>query len=166
MLVYHYTFVIFQIGLSSIWLLIDSRFVNFYFKWKGWKKKTKYRVMICVSLKLWLSFHFVTWCKKYSNRMRTYILEILPKFLFCLMWHVYPWGFSGKESACNAGYVGSVPGWGRCPGGGHSNPLQYSYLENPMNRGAWWATVHSVAKSRTRLNQLSMHACISLKHCL
>ena len=51
--------------------------------------------------------------------------------------------------------VGSVPGLGRSPGGGNDNPLQYSCLENPMDRGAWWATVHGVAKSWTRL---SMHA--------
>ena len=50
---------------------------------------------------------------------------------------------------------GSIPGWGRSPGGGHGNPLQYSCLENPMDRGAWRATVHWVAKSRTRLKQLS-----------
>ena len=43
--------------------------------------------------------------------------------------------------------VGSVPGLGKCPGRGHGNPLQYSCLENPMDRGAWWATVHSVAES-------------------
>ena len=46
--------------------------------------------------------------------------------------------------------AGSNPGWGRSPGGGHSNP-QYSCLENPMDRGAWWAKVHRVTKSRTRL---------------
>ena len=45
---------------------------------------------------------------------------------------------AGKESACNAGDLGSIPGLGRCPGGGHGNPLQYSCLENPMDRGAWW----------------------------
>ena len=45
--------------------------------------------------------------------------------------------------------VGSIPGSGRSPGGGHDNPLQYSCLENPMNRGAWWVTVHRVAKSQT-----------------
>ena len=43
--------------------------------------------------------------------------------------------------------VGSVSGFGRCPGGGHGNPLQYSCLENPMDRGAWWATIHRVAES-------------------
>ena len=51
--------------------------------------------------------------------------------------------------------VGSIPGSGRSPGGGHGNPLQYSCLESPMDRGAWRATVHGVAKTRTRLSQLS-----------
>ena len=51
----------------------------------------------------------------------------------------------------------SIPGSGRFPGGGHGNPLQYSCLENPMDRGVWRATVHSVAQSLTRLKRLSMH---------
>ena len=63
-------------------------------------------------------------------------------------------GSVGKESACNAGDAGSIPGWGRCPGGGHGNPLQYPCLENPTDRGAWRAAVHRVTKSRTRLKQL------------
>ena len=50
---------------------------------------------------------------------------------------------------------GSIPGLGRSPGEGHSNPLQYSCLENPMERGAWWATVHRVAQSQTHLKRLS-----------
>ena len=45
--------------------------------------------------------------------------------------------------------VGSIPGWGRSPGGGHGNPLQYSYLEDPIDRGAWWATVPRVTQSWT-----------------
>ena len=52
----------------------------------------------------------------------------------------------------------SVPGLGRPPGGGHGNPLQYSCLENPMDRGAWWATVHRVPKSQARLKQFTMNA--------
>ena len=59
---------------------------------------------------------------------------------------------SSKESICNAGDAGdvsSIPGLGRCPGGGCGNPLHYSCLENPMDRGAWWATVHGVSKSWT-----------------
>ena len=66
----------------------------------------------------------------------------------------------GKESACNAGdagVVGSIPGSGRSPGGWHGNPLQYSCLENPMNKGAWRATIHGVAKSQTGLKLLSTH---------
>ena len=73
----------------------------------------------------------------------------------------------GKESACNAGDAGdpgSIPGSGRSPGGGHGNPLQYSCLENPMDRKAWQATVHGVAKSWTQLNPLSMHAHHELWH--
>ena len=72
---------------------------------------------------------------------------------------------SDKESVCNegdAGNGGSVPGLGRSPGGGHVNPLQYSCLENPMDREAWWATVHGVAESWTRLEQLSTHAPVCL----
>ena len=54
--------------------------------------------------------------------------------------------------------MGSIPGLGRSPGVGNGNPLQFSCLEDPMDRGAWWATVHGVAKSQTQLKQLSMHA--------
>ena len=56
-------------------------------------------------------------------------------------------GSDGKESACSAGDLGSIPGSGRSPGEGNSYPLQYSCLENSMDRGAWQATVHGVAKS-------------------
>ena len=51
-------------------------------------------------------------------------------------------GSDSKESTCNAGDLGLIRGLGRSPGGGHGNPLQNSCLENPMDRGAWWATVH------------------------
>ena len=57
-----------------------------------------------------------------------------------------PWWLSGKESACQCRRHGLIPGLGSSPGGGHGNPLQCSCLENPMDRGAWWAAVHSVAK--------------------
>ena len=53
--------------------------------------------------------------------------------------------------------MGSVPGLGRSPGEGHGNPLQYSCLENPVDQGAWWTTVHRAAKSWAQLNQLSVH---------
>ena len=57
--------------------------------------------------------------------------------------------------------TGSVPGSGRSPGGGHGNPLQYSCLENPMDRGAWWATVHGISKGQTWLSDLAQHSCWS-----
>ena len=61
-------------------------------------------------------------------------------------------GSDGKVSACNAEDPGSVPGLGRFPGEGNGNPLRYSYLKNSVNRGAWWATIHAVAKSQTQLS--------------
>ena len=64
----------------------------------------------------------------------------------------FPGGSDGKESACNSGDLGLIPGLGRSPGEGNGYPLQYSCLENSMDRGAWWAIVHGVAKSRTRLS--------------
>ena len=60
-----------------------------------------------------------------------------------------PGGSGSKESACNAGDPGLIPGLGRSPGEGNGNPLQYSCLENYMDRGAWWAIVRKVAKSWT-----------------
>ena len=57
-----------------------------------------------------------------------------------------------KASACNAGDLGSIPGFGRSPGEGNGNQLQYSCLENSMDRGAWQATVHGIVKSRTQLS--------------
>ena len=67
----------------------------------------------------------------------------------------FPGGSNGKASAYNAGDPGSIPGSGRSPGEGNGNPLQYSCLENPMDGGAWQATVHGVAKSRTWLSDFT-----------
>ena len=72
----------------------------------------------------------------------------------------FPWWLSNKESACNAREVGSIPGLGRSPAEGHGNPLQNSFLENFVDRGIWWVTVHRTVKGRTRLEQLSTHACV------
>ena len=58
----------------------------------------------------------------------------------------FPSGSAVKNPLANAGSVGSIPGLGRSSGGGHGNPLQYSYLENPTDRGAWWATVHGITR--------------------
>ena len=63
--------------------------------------------------------------------------------------HGLPWWLSGEEYACQVGDEGWIPGSGKSSGEGNVNPLQYSCLENPMDRGAWWATVHGVAKSWT-----------------
>ena len=60
-----------------------------------------------------------------------------------------------KASDCNVGDLGLIPGWGRCSGEGNGNPLQYSCLENSMDGGAWWATVHGVTKSWTRLSDFT-----------
>ena len=71
-----------------------------------------------------------------------------------------PLQLSGKDSICNGGSTGDavlIPGfWGRSPGGGHSNPLQYTCLKNPMERGTWGAIVHGIAKSHTQLKWLSI----------
>ena len=69
------------------------------------------------------------------------------------IWESFPGGSDGKESACNAGDLGLIPGLGKIPREGNGNPLQYSCLENSMDRGAWWATVHGVAKSQTQLSE-------------
>ena len=65
----------------------------------------------------------------------------------------FPGGSKGKAPACNAGDPGSIPGLGSSPGKRNGNPLQYSCLENPLDGRAWWATVHGVAKSQTRLSE-------------
>ena len=67
----------------------------------------------------------------------------------------FPHGSAGKESACNSGAVGLISELGRFPGEGNGNPLQYSCLENPIDRGAWQTTVHGVAKSQTRLSDFT-----------
>ena len=77
------------------------------------------------------------------SRLRNHIVSLRPYLGF-------PGDSDGKESACNSGDardVGSIPGLGRSPGGDHGNPLQYSCLENPMQGGAWRATVHGFAES-------------------
>ena len=76
----------------------------------------------------------------------------------------FPGGSGGKESTCNAGDLSSVPGSGRSSGEGNGYPLQYSCLENPMDRGAWWATIHRVANSGARLPWLSMHTWLIIFH--
>ena len=71
----------------------------------------------------------------------------------------------GKESVCNAedvGVAGSIPGPGRFPRGAHGNPLQYSCLDNPMDKGAWWVTVHRVTE--LDMTEVTEHAHTSIPH--
>ena len=92
-------------------------------------------------------------CFKFSviiNKLKSHIhLES------CKASEGFPGGSEVKAPACNAGDLGSIPGSGRFPGEGNGNPLQYSCLENPMDRGAWWATVHGVPKSWTQLSNFT-----------
>ena len=80
-----------------------------------------------------------------TEKAKYYVIPIIQ-------YHGLPCGSDGRESACSAGDLGSIPRSGISPGEGNGNPLQYTCLENPMDRGAWWATVHGVAKSQTRLS--------------
>ena len=98
-------------------------------------------ISFCSTLKCFVK---VWWMNRVTFVQDVYL--ILNKFMD------FPRGSDGKVSAYNAGDLGSIPGWGRSPGEGNGNPLQDSCLENPMDGGAWWATVHGVAKSRTRLS--------------
>ena len=78
-------------------------------------------------------------------------VHLVKVMVFPVVINGFPSGSEVKASACNAGDLSSIPGSGRSPGEGNDNPLQYSCLENPMDGGAWWATVHGdgVTKSRT-----------------
>ena len=81
---------------------------------------------------------------------------MLNPFLLYNDFFGFPGGSEDKASACNAGDPGLIPGLGRSPGEGNGNPLQYSCLENPMDRGARRSTVHGVAKSWTRLSDFTL----------
>ena len=83
-------------------------------------------------------------------------LSIYNLFIYNLLF-IFPGGSDGKESACNAGDLGLIPGLERSPGEGNGNPLQYSCLEHFTDRGAWWTTVHGVAKSWTQGSNSCFH---------
>ena len=90
----------------------------------------------------------------YGIGLTLFFLVSKKRKLDCFYWFSGPGSSDGKEPACSTGDPGSIPGLGRSLGEGNSNPLQYSYLENPMDRGDWRATVHGVAKSQLQLMQL------------
>ena len=102
--------------------------------------------------------------------MITFKSEIIKNKLWIKInycFHRLPQWLSGRESDCNAGatgYVGSIPWWGRSPGGGNGNPFQYPCLEKSMNRRSWQVAVHGVAKSQTRLKWLSTHIASIISH--
>ena len=94
------------------------------------------------------------------NNTVLYMWKFLGELIF-LKWGIvdvgFPGGSDGKESAWKAGDLGSIPGSGRCPEEGNGYPLQYSGLENSMDKGAWYATVYVVKKSWTRLSNEYFH---------
>ena len=85
----------------------------------------------------------------------------------CFCWYLrsFPGGPDGTESACHAGDPGSIPGSGRSTGGRNGTPLQYSCLENPMDRGVWWATVHGVSKQSDMTKWLTL-SLFTLQSCM
>ena len=103
-----------------------------------------------------------------GTQVRSLVGE-LRSYKWCDLAKIHIWrGFPGSSvvknplaNAGDAGDGGSIPRLGRCLGGGNGNPLQYSCLGNPMDRGAWWATVHGVTKSQTRLSDLTTTARIA-----
>ena len=87
-----------------------------------------------------------------------WIIENAREFQKNIYFIGFPGSLDGKASAYNVGDLGLIPGSGRSPGEGNGNPLQYSCLENPMDQGSWWATVHGVTESQTRLSDFtSLH---------
>ena len=146
----------------AIWSLIPLPFLN-----PSWTSGYS-QFMYCWSL-TWriLSINVVVWtfvCTAFLweengyKYMYGWVPSLSPETittLFVNLLFIPRWGFphesEGKESACNVGHPGSTPGWGRSPGEGNGNPLQYSCLENSMDRGPWRATVHGVAESQILL---------------
>ena len=102
---------------------------------------------------LFASFHSSALCKASSDNHFAFSLffNLWDGFVHCLLYNITDLT-DGQEFACNAGDLGSILGSGRSPGEGNGNPLQYSCLENNMDRRAWWAKVHGVAKSWTQLS--------------
>ena len=93
--------------------------------------------------------------KGLTQRVGVMGCQVSSGFRSSYMCMSFPGGSEVKASACNEGDLGSIPGLGGSPGEGNGNPLQYSCLENPMDGEAWWATVHRVAKSLTRLSDFT-----------
>ena len=116
--------------------------------------KVKVGIAVRMPIKTWKKLTLYPWILSLQN------------FLFVYHYAGFPGSSNGKESACSAGDPCLIPGSGRSPREGHGNPLQYSCLENHMDRGAWRATPHGVAKSLTWLSDLHTHSQdIHREHC-
>ena len=89
---------------------------------------------------------------KGGGGVKNRLVQTTPVKLTTAILHSLPGGPDCKESAWSAEDLGPIPGLGRSPGEGNGNSLQYSCLGNPMDRGAWWATVHGIEKSQTQLS--------------
>ena len=100
--------------------------------------------------RVWAHWLFLWYADKFSGILCSHILNFLRAH--CREWQSSLVGSDRKESACNVGDPGSIPGSERSPGKGNGNPLQYSCLENSTDRGDWWTTVHGVTKSRTQMS--------------
>ena len=110
-----------------------------------WKNSLSHYPTPLICFPLWQNFS-----KVHCSLLKPLHFKLLPPLLSKNQG--YPGGSVGKESAYDAGDLGSVPEWGRFPGEGNSNPHQYFCLGSPRDRGTWWATVHGVAKSQARLS--------------
>ena len=136
-------------------------------RWKSWKKFLGILFnylngsLITLQYDLYINFLPQKYCElvKYLNCFLKTMNMIYHFICYNYVCIGFPGGSEVKASACNVGDLGSIPGLGRSPGEGNGNPLQYSCLKNPMDGGAWWGTVHRVAKSWTRLSDFT-HSCM------
>ena len=136
--------------------------INSKVSWIRGSQKIQWKIMLyskleCRSLVITQAPQFF----EYNVMQTLYTFCITTKEYLVSLEGSFPGGTEVKNPPANAGDTGdtgSIPGSGRSPGEGHGNPLQYSCLENPMDRESWWSTAHRVAKSQTRLKQLSTYA--------
>ena len=115
-----------------------------------------------------LPSHYLCGCYKFGLRhtAASSVNSTTASSKVSIAWHRFPGGSEVKASACNSGNLGLIPGSGRSPGEGNDNPLQYSCLENPVDGGVWWATVHGVSKSWTWLSErLNLKVSVSWAFC-
>ena len=142
---------------TNLWYFkdISERPNNSFYLWSTWTTRARKKKCVqCYSLThdYQSQFFCMIWIR-WKNPHAPNIM-LLPTWS-CIWVNIdsdFPGRSDGKESVCNAGDPGSIPGSGRFPGEGNGNPLQYSCLENSMGREAWWATVHGVPKIWTQLS--------------